>query len=100
MSFLESLFCCSEEERHPVRLTRGKNEIIKEDIETGFKRNGIGTYTYDNGDQYDGEWMDHKRHGRGKMIYKNGDFFLGEWITDKKGGRGLYVFTNMDKYEG
>jgi hypothetical protein len=27
---------------------------FSDDIDSGFKRNGIGTYIYDNGDQYDG----------------------------------------------
>lgn len=72
MSFLKSLFCCSSDTKPQTKITHGKPTI-----EASFKRNGIGVYTYDNGDQYDGEWMDGKRHGRGKMIYKNGDFFLG-----------------------
>ncbi len=33
-------------------------------------KNGQGTYTYPNGDQYVGQWKDGKKHGRGVYKYK------------------------------
>ena len=32
-------------------------------------RNGVGTYTYANGDTYEGEWSNNLRHGQGTYTY-------------------------------
>ena len=41
--------------------------------------NGQGTYNYDNGYQYSGEWKDGKYHGQGTYTYGDGTSDKGIW---------------------
>ena len=60
---------------------------------------GNGTYYYDNGDQYDGEWKDGKAHGHGVMESSDGQY-QGQWKDDVPHGQGKYTLANGDVYEG
>lgn len=42
-------------------------------------RIGSGTFTYANGDKYEGEWHADKRLGTGRFTYANGDEYEGQW---------------------
>jgi hypothetical protein len=64
------------------------------------KMHGQGTYTYSNGDKYEGEWQDDKMHGYGIYTYSNGDKYEGEWQDDKIHGQGIYAWANYEKYVG
>ena len=44
------------------------------------QREGKGTFYFQNGDKYIGEWLNDKKHGRGTYYYKNGDLYVGEWF--------------------
>jgi len=55
---------------------------------------------FDNGDIYDGSWLDGNKYGWGKMIYKNGDIYDGEWDICGKHGQGKMMYKNGDVYEG
>lgn len=49
----------------------------------------MGTYTYANGNRYDGHWLDDKRHGRGVFVCaEDGSVYDGEWSLGRKEGRG------------
>ena len=39
---------------------------------------GQGTYTWDSGDVYDGEWKEGNMHGQGTYTYANGNVYKGE----------------------
>jgi hypothetical protein len=56
--------------------------------------NGTGTMIYDNGDIYEGEWIDGLRHGNGIFTTYNEDgevaTYNGNWENDKKNGSGIY----------
>lgn len=55
-------------------------------------RQGVGKYTYANGDTYDGEWCHHLRHGQGTYIYKQaGLMYIGGWIKGRRDGTGKIV---------
>ena len=56
--------------------------------------NCFGTYTFDDGDKYVGEWKDNKYHGQGTYTYANGDKYVGEYKDDKKHGQGTYTYAN------
>ena len=43
----------------------------------------MGTYIYDNGDRYVGEWKRGLRHGKGTLIYANGKIEEGIWKKNK-----------------
>lgn len=87
------------------------------------KRDGTGTYTWPNGDNYTGEWkqgemagqgilsyaggeqysgsfLHNMRNGKGKMVWKNKDIYEGEWLNDGMSGQGTYTFKNGDLYMG
>ena len=73
------------------------------------KRHGVGTYTYANGDKYEGEWQKAKYYGEGIYTYANGDKYEGEWKRDVyhtpddnmgRNGKGTLTYANGDKYEG
>ena len=42
----------------------------------------LGTYTYANGDRYDGEWTDGKRNGMGTYTWANGQKFVGQFVNN------------------
>jgi hypothetical protein len=65
---------------------------------------GKGTYDYYKihgiyKDKYVGEVLDSQRHGQGTYIWENGDKFIGEW---QKGNivKGTYNFANGDEFVG
>ena len=59
-----------------------------------------GTYTFANGDRYEGEWRDNKSHGRGTYTFADGDRFVGEFRDDKSHGQGTFTFANGDRFVG
>jgi hypothetical protein len=50
---------------------------------------GRGTYSFTNGDVYEGNFVNGKRHGIGAYNYANGNRFEGEFKNDKPNGRGV-----------
>ncbi|PJZ55217.1 MORN repeat-containing protein [Leptospira adleri] len=61
---------------------------------------GIGTYIYDNGDEYRGAFQNDLRNGSGRIKYANGDKFDGTFKDDLKEGKGTYIFKNGALLEG
>ncbi len=49
-------------------------------------------YYYENGNKYDGEYLDNKRNGKGTFTWGEkkwrGDKYVGDWVQDKRHGRG------------
>jgi hypothetical protein len=64
------------------------------------RKDGNGTYFYENGDVYKGEWFDNKRSGEGSMEYFNGDKFQGTYMNDKRNGPGTMLYLNGDVFRG
>jgi hypothetical protein len=62
--------------------------------------NCLGTYTYNNGGQYVGEWKDNHRSGQGVMTYPYGQEYIGEWKSDKKHGQGALIYSGGRLEEG
>jgi len=50
------------------------------------KRNGLGTYTWADGQKYIGYWKNDVRHGHGKLYFKNGEYLSGVWTHGKLNG--------------
>ena len=58
-------------------------------------------YTWINGDQYTGEYIDGKRHGQGTYIYAGGAKNVGTWENDKLNGYAIkYSANGSIKQEG
>lgn len=72
------------------------NEQYNGEVDENFVRNGYGIYAYNNGDIYEGDFVDGLREGNGEYMYNDGSFYRGAWKEDKKHGQGSYKF---DKYE-
>ena len=64
------------------------------------KKNGQGSYVWNDGDKYTGSWRDGNRHGLGTHIYANGAKYIGEFEGDEKHGQGSWYLPNGDKFEG
>ena len=52
---------------------------------------GYGTYTYANGNKYEGEWIASKRHGKGTMLYKDRSKYEGYFEKGHYHGRGIKI---------
>ncbi len=61
---------------------------------------GYGTYSYENGDTYEGDFKMGKMHGYGSYVFDNGNEYHGEWIEDSMEGEGIYAASNGNYYEG
>ena len=61
---------------------------------------GKGTYTWDNGDKYVGEYKDNLRDGLGTYTWANGDKYVGEFKDGNKSGQGTYTYADGNKYVG
>jgi hypothetical protein len=61
---------------------------------------GQGTYIWEDGEQYSGEWKDDIMHGQGTLNFANGDQYIGEWKDDMMHGQGTYTWANGDQYIG
>jgi hypothetical protein len=61
---------------------------------------GIGTFTYANGSEYEGEFLNGKPHGQGICLYQNQDRYAGEWYRDQPNGKGKMEYHNGDILDG
>ena len=62
--------------------------------------NGIGTFTWDNGQKYVGEWKDSKWHGQGTFTYSKGGTYIGEFKNNHQHGQGTRIYPGVGKYVG
>ncbi|MDC3140435.1 hypothetical protein OBA40_03660, partial [Alphaproteobacteria bacterium] len=65
-----------------------------------FWNNCLGTFNYDNGNKYIGEYKNGKINGQGKFFYKSGAIYDGNNKDGLAHGFGSLTFKNGDKYEG
>ena len=62
--------------------------------------NCIGSYTWDDGAKYIGEYKNGEKNGQGTHTWTNGDKYFGEWINERRTGQGTYIWANGDIYIG
>lgn len=74
---------------------RYEGELIDDKI-----LNGYGTFYFENGNKYIGQFKDNKMDGNGTLYLKNKDKYIGQFKNGKKNGKGIYVFSNGTKLEG
>jgi hypothetical protein len=67
---------------------------------SGYFHNCFGTYTWDDGAKYVGEWQNNKSHGQGTYTWADGEKYVGEWQNDEMHGQGTYIFSTGNKYVG
>ena len=62
--------------------------------------NCYGTYTWDTGEKYVGEWQNRRRVGNGVFTYKNGNKYTGSWQSNVPDGQGSLLATDGKVYVG
>ena len=76
------------------------NSTLQTCPSSGNLHNCHGTYTWDNGDKYVGEFKDNKYHGKGSYTFADGENYAGEYKNGKRHGQGNNTYGNGDKYVG
>ena len=62
--------------------------------------NGQGTYTWSDGEKYEGEWVNGKRNGQGTLTWSDGRKYEGEFKDGERKGHGTFTSFEGDKYVG
>jgi hypothetical protein len=53
--------------------------------------NGMGTYHWDSGNEYTGQWVNGVRTGLGTYDWADGAFYYGNFLRDTLEGKGFYI---------
>jgi hypothetical protein len=64
------------------------------------QRHGHGTHYFDNGDVYDGSWVEDKIEGQGIYKWPNGTKYEGYFSAGLMNGQGKFSWPDGRKYEG
>jgi len=67
----------------------GKENGMYEGVLLNGVMDGVGKYSFPNGNIYDGEWVKGKRTGKGTFYWPNGDYYVGDFIENKRTGKGV-----------
>jgi len=62
------------------------------------RRSRLMKITYENGDKYEGMWIDGKLCGWGTMEYANGSTYEGLWFNDKRDTRIDKINAERERY--
>ena len=64
-------------------------------------REGKGKIHYENGDWYDGDWLNNNRHGEGTYYYHALQAtYTGQWTDGLKNGNGIMELRSDSKIAG
>ena len=61
---------------------------------------GHGTFVWENGDKYSGQWKMGQFHGKGQLFYIDGDEYEGEWKDGMYHGHGTLSSPGGFRYVG
>lgn len=67
-----------------------KKESYVGQFKDGHKQ-GIGTYSFRNGDLFTGQWVNGFINGNGVYTWSNGDQYIGQWVNGKRHGKGILI---------
>jgi hypothetical protein len=62
--------------------------------------NGKGTFVFESGAKYNGEFQNSQMNGQGILTFTNGDKYLGSFLNQYREGHGKFIFANGDEYVG
>lgn len=109
-SIIISIFAlntCSSPQKTEEKTTPNeevKSRSIKKDGSSGCTEgdcnNGKGTYVWEDGSRYIGEWKEGLRSGKGVYIWASGDKYTGQFLNGDCNGDGVYLWANNAGYEG
>ena len=66
----------------------------------GDCQNGRGTYQFENGNKYQGDFRKSLMHGKGMIAFGNGNRYNGDWLGGMREGLGIYTFLTGNVYSG
>ena len=61
---------------------------------------GLGKFTFPDGDTYEGEFKDWDMNGQGTYTWSDGKKYVGEWKNGKRNGQGTQTWLDGRKYVG
>ena len=61
---------------------------------------GLGKFTFPDGDTYEGEFKDWDMNGQGTYTWSDGRKYVGEFKDGERNGQGTSTNPNGTKYEG
>lgn len=61
--------------------------------------NGTGTFLWESGSKFVGEYKAGQRNGFGTLYYDNGDIYIGEWKKNQQYGNGVYQYSTKGSYK-
>ena len=73
-----------------------KNASVPSPLTGAYK----GVRNYENGDKYEGEFLNGKIHGKGIYIYANGDKYEGVFVNGKLTSKGTFTCSNGNRFTG
>ena len=76
------------------------SSTVSEYIFPLLKREGLGVFTYSNGNKYTGKWEEGKKHGKGTYTYASGSIYEGEFKYGAMNGQGIFTWYNGTKRVG
>jgi hypothetical protein len=78
-------------------------EILTEKVKgitISFQRHGRGTFYFNNGDVYDGNWINDKMEGQGVFKWPNGTKYEGNFSAGLMNGQGKFSWPDGRKHDG
>lgn len=66
----------------------------------GNCQNGRGTYQFDNGNKYRGDFRRGLMHGKGIIVFGNDNTYNGDWVAGMREGLGVFTFATGNVYSG
>jgi uncharacterized protein len=85
---------------NPPTLTKRLVTSNLADCAPNVFHNCYGTYTWDTGEKYVGEWQNRMRVGEGTFTYRNGNKYTGSWKNNVPDGHGSLLVTDGKVYVG
>ena len=82
-----------------MKITEDNGDIYEGDFIDG-QMTGKGKLTWSNGDIYEGDFIDGQMTGKGKFTWSNGDICEGDFIDGQMTGKGKFTWSDGDIYEG
>ena len=67
---------------------------------SGYFDNCYGTYVWEDGQKYVGDWKDDKQHGQGTLTSASGNKYVGEYKDSMWHGHGTLTWTDGNNYVG
>ena len=86
-----------QKEELPTEIVESEEVIVEDglqDCNNTYCREGMGTFTYNDGSRWVGEFEDGMPEGQGTCYYSNGDKYVGGWSEHSPHGEGVMHYVN------